>query len=304
MSLALDLGLFFRNSKTKLGLSLTHRGLLFTLAIRIGSNASTWIKQSTLAKEAGIDERNVRENMNKIKSTGIVLVDYQKSDKRKLQYRFNKLLNNYHLLTEEERIKVHLHLNDEHEHLNVLKHKSSSKKYRMKSSHNLQDTGRNHPVDTGRNHPIIPENDSLEIPLPTASYEVDCAPKEKEESNKKHKGKEKTTLFPDDFKPTQEHINLANEHGLDINLQIQSLRAWAMGGNKENEIIARSRWGQTFTGWLIRSIEHGGGKKNIQVNVKRPTNYSNDNVVVPKYEDWTGVAERNRLERDAKNAKI
>lgn len=161
MSIAVDLGLFLRNSKTKLGLSLTHRGLLFTLAIRIGNNAYTWIKQDTLANEAGIDIKNLQDHLKKIQASGILLIERQSSDKRKNQYKFNPSIVNYHLLSESEKQKVHLLLKDEYHPQTGPKLSTGGKNGGRKVPPNFGDRGENHPLNTGVNHPAIQKEKNL-----------------------------------------------------------------------------------------------------------------------------------------------
>ena len=96
MSLALDLALFFRNSKTKLGLSLSARGIVFTLAFRVGSNSNTWISAEVLAQECGVLRQNLHQPLDNIIATKLVKRKPNNKDKRKNTYSFNELIVNYH----------------------------------------------------------------------------------------------------------------------------------------------------------------------------------------------------------------
>jgi len=210
MSIAVDLGLFLRNSLSKLGLSLTQRGVLFTLAIRVGNNATTWVSQETLAIELGVNERNARQNMSKIKTTKLVLVEQQKGDKRRNQYSFNPLLINYHQLNDTEKAAVHKKLGDVY--LPIKESKSHDKKriYRSKSSANNRDRGRNHPVHRGRNHPVVDEAKNPEA-LDTSAFSGDAkSPKETaysntyNQNNRAKRSSVNLITYPDDFFPENE----------------------------------------------------------------------------------------------------
>jgi len=144
MSIALDIALYLRDHGRNLkGLSTGDRGVLFTLAFRVGSNAITWISQKTLANELCLDERNLRNHLNNLIKFNLIRVKRNKKDKRKLEYSPTELLINYH-----QAVRV------------------CSNNYRMKSSGISEDTGRNHPVffpDTGRNHPVINSPNDIQI---------------------------------------------------------------------------------------------------------------------------------------------
>jgi len=151
MSIALDTALYLREVQLEKPLSLTERGLLFTILFRVGSNPFSWISQSVLATELDLDERNIRTIMKKLINKNLIEVSKDPTDKRKNLYRPAAFLINYH---QQNNRKV-------------------TKKYRAKStgiSKNIsKNTGRNHPVlleDTGRNHPVLLEEKSSKTPVP------------------------------------------------------------------------------------------------------------------------------------------
>ena len=218
MSIAVDLGLFLRNSLSKLGLSLTQRGVLFTLAIRVGNNASTWISQETLAIELGIIERNVRQNMSKIKPTKLILVEQQKGDKRKNQYSFNPLLFNYHQLSDKEKAAVHKKLGDVYLPIGQSNTCVNKRKCRSKSAANNQDRGRNRPVDRGRNRPVVEESKTYEA-IDTPAFAGDeNSPKETaysntyNQNNRAKRSSVNLTTYPNDFFPEGEARQALTHH--------------------------------------------------------------------------------------------
>jgi len=232
MSIAVDLGLFLRNSLSKLGLSLTQRGVLFTLAIRVGNNASTWISQETLAIELGIIERNVRLNMSKIKPTKLILVEQQKGDKRKNQYSFNPLLFNYHQLNDKEKAAVHKKLGDVYLPIGQSNTPGDKHKYRSKSAGNNLNSGRNRPVDRGRNRPIVDVTKTSEA-LDTPAFSGDAnSPKETAYSNTYNQNNRATRCsvnlvsYPDDFFPENQAREALTYHAQRTN-------------NSENYLLAR-----------------------------------------------------------------
>ncbi len=114
MSIALDVGLFFRNSKTKLGMSLSARAIIFTLAFRVGTKSSTWISPDSLAEECGLHRQNIFDPLAKIVSTGIVLKKSSPRNKKKQIYSFSDLIKNYHQASDEQKKKIHEALGDEY----------------------------------------------------------------------------------------------------------------------------------------------------------------------------------------------
>lgn len=153
MSISLDIALYLRDNGRKFKkLSLSDRAVLFTLAFRVGSNATTWISQRSLASELCIEDRNLRNHMYNLSKLGLIVIKKSKKDKRKLEYSIASFLINYHQAT-----------------------RIVDEKYRMKSSDTLENSGRNHPVflsDTGRNHPVI--NSTNDIQDNDFTKENDC----------------------------------------------------------------------------------------------------------------------------------
>lgn len=112
MSLALDLALFLRNSKTKLDLSVTNIAVAYTLAFRVGTNTSSWVSQETLALELGIEEKNISIHCLKLVQSKLVNVTKHKKDKRRNVYNFSTSIMNYHSMNDAQKRKCHTKLGD------------------------------------------------------------------------------------------------------------------------------------------------------------------------------------------------
>jgi hypothetical protein len=166
MSIALDIALYLRDTETKDPLTLAERGVLFTLAFRVGSNSATWISQESLMLELDISERNLRDHLKKIADKGYILIKPDKKDKRKMTYTIASFLLNYH----------------------QKENRKWTKNYRRKTAGNSENTGRILPVNTGRKQPVI---SCTKQPTDVDKYGLSKsqnAPKAKEESNYKRKG--------------------------------------------------------------------------------------------------------------------
>lgn len=276
MSILFDLQLFFRNSKTKLGLSLTHRGLLSALAFRIGSNATTWLKQSTLAKEVGVDESNIRDHMVKIQLSGLIIIDKQKSDKRKLQYKINPIIRDYSIKNDQEKISIHEALGDEYHHLSV----NSTKKYQAKSPDIEENTRRNHLVSTRRNHLVNSYTMAPETQLDIDSEDPSLFPKEKEETNIKNKDKRerralkkpssinKSSQIKDEFEPNESCIKLAMQNDISISSVLPEFIDYYKGKG-----ISHKDWQATFRNWIRREVkfrENNKHRKSTKSPLKQP----------------------------------
>ncbi len=96
MSIALDAALYLREQKLPQPLTLTERGLLFTLLFRVGSNPFAWVSQETLAIETDTDLRSVNIRLGQIVSKGLIEIVKNPKDKRKNLYRPAVFLINYH----------------------------------------------------------------------------------------------------------------------------------------------------------------------------------------------------------------
>jgi len=180
MSIALDLALFLREQKTLKPLTLTERGLLFTLFFRVGSNPNTWVSQETLAMELDIVERNVRRLLSSIQKKGYIETQQKYSDKRKNEYRPAEFLINYH------------------QQINRL----PTKKYRSKLSSISKNTGQNYPVNTGQNYPLSNNAKTVETLIDTTLNKIATSPKGKVESNtikEKSTARKNRVPLPDDF---------------------------------------------------------------------------------------------------------
>lgn len=245
MSLAVDLGLFLRNSKTKLGLSLTQRGILFTLAIRIGNHANTWIKQETLSLELGVEESSVRKSMSKIKATKIIQVGSQAQDKRKNTYAFSKKLINYHQMSDSEKAAVHRAFGDEFCPLKSCKLSTGKKKNQAKLRGNNGDTRQNCAVNTRQNCAVIEDEKNAESPATSTFQDIQKSPKVKVESNKKSKVKEEAMTLPDNFCPKKEALMLAESKKINVSELVKNFKQWAYSEN-----IRSKNWDRAFMTWI------------------------------------------------------
>lgn len=257
MSLALDLGLFLRNSKTKLGLTLSRRGLLFTLAIRIGNNNSTWIKQETLSKEVGVEESSVRKSMANIRKTKIILVEKQKQDKRKNVYRFNPILINYHLMNDEEKSKVHDFFDDEFTPSHGPKLSTKTKKYQAILPGNSGDTAQNCLVNTAQNCAINNESPPPSAQQPRGLDDVENRPKATVESNthiennRARKSSVNLYTYQDDFFPDEKRREYLNLTAKRVNLtEFELLTKFEQVSRRYKAKSAD--WQRTFEEFLAR----------------------------------------------------
>jgi hypothetical protein len=183
MSLSLDFALFMRNSQTKLNLSLSERAVAFSLAFRVGSNAKTWVKQNQLALECGIKERWLREHLNALTGSGIVIVSKNKEDKRKNSYAFSAAIINYHQMTDDQKKSVHDRFKDKYCPIKSSRPKTTGSIPPVVS----QDTGSIPPVNTGSIPPVSSKpNHAQDIECITIK-DVNNFPKVKEERNNKSK---------------------------------------------------------------------------------------------------------------------
>ncbi len=96
MSIALDAALFLREQKESKPLTLSERGLLFTLLFRVGSNPFAWVSQETLCTELDLADSNLRTQIKKIAQKGYIEIMKDPKDKRKNLYRPAEFLINYH----------------------------------------------------------------------------------------------------------------------------------------------------------------------------------------------------------------
>ena len=105
MSIALDAALYLREQKELKPLTLSERGLLFTLLFRVGSNPFAWVSQETLCTELDLADSNLRNQIKKIVAKGYIEVMKDPKDKRKNLYRPAEFLINYHQITNREPTK-------------------------------------------------------------------------------------------------------------------------------------------------------------------------------------------------------
>jgi len=204
MSLALDIGLFFRNSKTKLGLSLAARGILFTLAFRVGTRSSTWVSPESLADECGIHRQNIFAPLSKIVATGLVIKKSSMTHKQKKTYSFTELIKNYHQKLDDEKRKVHQALNDEfNPPVDKRKNQSGKPDSRLKNQSGKPDSYQSGKPDSRLNEKNVRDPDSID------KNEVAKFPKEKAYSNilkqnRATSGSLKLKKYPENFYPDEE----------------------------------------------------------------------------------------------------
>lgn len=87
----------------------------------------------------------------------------------------------------------------------------------------------------------------------TTTTEPPVGPPEKSEPTKpprKHQ-------LPDDWEPTEEHRQRADDAGLDLDREVEKFRSHA-----ESNARKQVRWNAAFTTWLLRAEEWGAGKGN------------------------------------------
>lgn len=133
MSVALDTAMYLREQLLDNPLTLTERGILFTLMFRVGGNPFTWVSQESLAEECDIIERNVRRLMAQLSLKGFVEIEKNTKDKRKNLYKPAEFLINYHQIP----------------------NRNPTKKYRSKLTSITKDIGQNRPINTGQYYPVI-----------------------------------------------------------------------------------------------------------------------------------------------------
>lgn len=165
MSIALDAALFLREQKESNPLTLSERGLLFTLLFRVGSNPFSWVSQETLCIELDLADSNLRSQLKKIVDKGFIEIMKDPNDKRKNLYRPADFLINYHQLP----------------------NRTSSKKYRSKSGGNLRDTARNQAVNTARNQAVLSKKKSEETLEPPKPEKIKNFPKGNRNNKKENK---------------------------------------------------------------------------------------------------------------------
>jgi len=144
MSIALDIALYLRDHGRNLkGLSAADRGVLYTLAFRIGTKIYTWISQASLANELCMSTRNIRDYLRNLERFGLIITRKSKKDSRKLEYRISEFVHNYH---QNSRV--------------------CEKNYRKDCSGIYKDSGTNVPVfseSIGTNVPVINSSTDIQV---------------------------------------------------------------------------------------------------------------------------------------------
>lgn len=203
MSIALDVALYLRENN--IIVSLSARGVLFTLFFRVGSNPFTWVTQEDLAIECGVTERQLRTQTRILEKLGLIIIKRDPKDKRRNLYCPAEFLINYHQKPNRE----------------------GDKKYRKKTSSNFKNTGRILPINTGRKHPVN-KNTIYHQPIENIKEKSTyIPPKAKEES--KSVLKQKRDLSVDNFKNDNKrhHSSVGLTHIKNI------LKELKMGGNSQ-----------------------------------------------------------------------
>lgn len=167
MSIALDTALYLREQLSANPLTLSERGALFTLLFRVGSHATSWVSQETLAIELDITERYVKELMSNISKKGYIKIKPNPKDKRKNIYSPAKFLINYH----------------------QKENRAQTKKYRNNCSPNLRDRGTTVPLNTGTTVPLSSIAQNATSTVDKGLQEFAQIPKDKEETYIKSKDK-------------------------------------------------------------------------------------------------------------------
>lgn len=212
MSLALDIGLFFRNSKTKLNLSLSARAVIFTLAFRVGTRSSTWVSPESLADECGIQRQNIFEPLSKIVATRLVLKKQSTHHKQKKIYSFTDLIKNYHQKNDDQKKKIHEALGDEYAPP-VDKSKNQSGK---PDSRNTNQSGKPDSYQSGKPDSrfeeelvatpvVVEENDGRHFPKEKAYNNI------KKQNNRAIGSSVNLLTYPESFYPDEEKRLLLSE---------------------------------------------------------------------------------------------
>lgn len=278
MSIALDLYLFFRNSKTKLGLSLNARFVLSTLAFRIGSNTSTWIGQDALADEIGITRQNISGHLNKILKTKMLDVKLNKKDKRRNSYTICDKIKNYHQLTDQQKINVHKYFKDDYIG-NIKKEKDMSRNQDISNN----DMSRNQDINMSRNRDITFDEKSQETPATQAFSDNEKSPKAPsyntsyKQSNratgKKKKGSVSLTYYPNDFFPDDKRRELLSFHAKRTNNTEYYLLEQFEKVCKQYKTRAKD-WQQTF----IKFLEEEQPKRTYEDEKGQKRRYDNQSI--------------------------
>jgi len=242
-----------RNSKTKLGLSLANEAVAYKLALRVGSNSTTWVKHENLAIECGVTEWNLSSHIKKLAKTKIIIVEKQSHDKRKNCYRFSDLLTNYHQMSDKEKRKVHEALGDE-----MLKNKSNDDKNTPRKRGVIdENTPRKRGVITPRKRGVISTEENATAPANTGLDADDKIPKVKDESNNYNQNNRASAVsvnlqsYPQDFYPDEARRELLTQHARRVNLTELELL------NKFESVHMRYKtrskdWQETFEDFLKR----------------------------------------------------
>lgn len=165
MSIALDTALYLREQKSNNPLTLSERGMLFTLLFRVGSNANAWVSQETLAIELDVSERYIRTLTENIAAKGYIKIKQNPKDKRKNLYSPAKFLINYH----------------------QQENRAQNKRYRNNCSSNSRDTGTTVPINRGTTVPLSHVAQNAGSPADKGLQEFAQIPKDTIESNIKSK---------------------------------------------------------------------------------------------------------------------
>jgi hypothetical protein len=269
MSVSLDFALFMRNSKTKLGLSLSARAIIYTLAFRIGSRPNTWVSHNALALECGLHKQNLTDPIKKILLTNILKSKKNLKDKRKSLYAFNSMIKNYHQMTDKDKIKVHEYFDDIYAPP-ICKSKSSSGKPEQSS---LDSSGKPELYSSGKPEQLLNEK-SPETHVPQGLAGNENSPKAPEETtmykqrnratSTKKKGSVSLTYYSNEFFPDEKRRQLLTHHAQRTNNSEHYLLE--KFGEVSIKYKTRSKdWQKTFEDYLINEklkrvyTNHTGG---------------------------------------------
>jgi hypothetical protein len=120
------------------------------------------------------------------------------------------------------------------------------------------------PLSTLTRTPVKADSSTI-TDINTNIKQIDPPPKKL--STAKTKSEAKT--IPDDFQPSANHEDIASQYGLNIKLELDSFRDWAMGANKKNVVVKQIDWSRTFSNWLRNSVKWSNKSSVVKQDAKK-----------------------------------
>lgn len=248
MSILLDVSLFFRNSKSKLNLSLANQAVLVNLASRVGSNSTTWVSHEVLAIDCGIAQKNLTQHTKALSKSGLIKVTKQKNDKRRNLYSFADCLSNYYQKSDLEKEIIHQKFGDSfrEDYKNTLRNRNLVS----------EDTLRKRNLYTLRNRNLSPIDETPTYLEPQGFPAIESFAKGKGESNNKEKGTAKAApKSPPFFEISPQEKQEAIDRNIDIDECYKKFKEYHPTGD-------RSKWEQ----WFKQTHD---GKKSVNKHLEK-----------------------------------